>query len=276
MSLKQKIIEIIQDTYYPENVASTADLILDEIEKETAASGAVELREAFERWIKSYGFPIDRHLSIYKNTHTAMCWNAWQASRKSAALARPVAEEPAAPVEGEGRGRIAVAVQTMKTSKGADYYVSVACGDRSCTPHMFLDRYKAEYEVAHWQWIFGQRAEEPYILDYSEETYPNLYPKMEPSAAAPKANGVGTGGEDKERLDWLEQAALKSRTGISFDHIPSVEGEASGWRFMRRFFIGEARKSLRAAIDAARGEVEQMQRREAAPTPSQGNDEGVR
>jgi hypothetical protein len=58
--------------------------------------------------------------------------------------------------------------------------------------------------------------------------------------------------EDKDRLDWLEEQAKKSHTGISFDWIPSVEGEPSGFRFMRRFFIGEARQTLRAAIDSAR------------------------
>jgi hypothetical protein len=56
---------------------------------------------------------------------------------------------------------------------------------------------------------------------------------------------------DTERLDWLEKQSRKSSTGISFDHIPAVEGERSGWRFMRRFFIGEQKPSLRAAIDAA-------------------------
>jgi hypothetical protein len=56
---------------------------------------------------------------------------------------------------------------------------------------------------------------------------------------------------DAERLDWLEHAARKSYTGISFDWIPSVEGEPSGFRFMRRHFIGDAAKSLRAAIDRA-------------------------
>ena len=81
--------------------------------------------------------------------------------------------------------------------------------------------------------------------------------------------GEGEAREDKDRLDWLEQAARRSRTGISFDYIPSVEGAPSGWRFMRRFFIGEARKSLRSAIDAARGEVDQMQRKEAA-APTKG------
>lgn len=51
------------------------------------------------------------------------------------------------------------------------------------------------------------------------------------------------------RLDWLEQQARKSRTGISFDWVPTCEGEPSGFRFMRRHFIGEPAKTLRDAID---------------------------
>ena len=57
-----------------------------------------------------------------------------------------------------------------------------------------------------------------------------------------------------EMLDWLEQQALGSRTGISFDWVPSVEGEPSGYRFMRRHFIGEPAKTLRAAIVRAKRE----------------------
>lgn len=56
---------------------------------------------------------------------------------------------------------------------------------------------------------------------------------------------------DAERLDWLEVQAKKSHSGISFDWIPSVEGERSGFRFMRRAFIGEARTTLRSAVDEA-------------------------
>lgn len=55
--------------------------------------------------------------------------------------------------------------------------------------------------------------------------------------------------EDAERIDWLEQQARKSRTGISFDWVPSCDGEPSGFRFMRRHFIGEQAKTLRNAID---------------------------
>lgn len=56
---------------------------------------------------------------------------------------------------------------------------------------------------------------------------------------------------DAEMIDWLEAQARKSPTGISFDWIPSVDGERSGFRFMRRHFIGEQKQSLRAAIRAS-------------------------
>ena len=54
---------------------------------------------------------------------------------------------------------------------------------------------------------------------------------------------------DAERLEWLEREARKSRTGISFDWVPTCEGEPSGFRFMRRHFIAEPAKTLRDAID---------------------------
>lgn len=54
---------------------------------------------------------------------------------------------------------------------------------------------------------------------------------------------------DAERLAWLQEQAKKSYTGISFDYVPSVDGEPSGYRFMRRGYIGEPAKTLVAAID---------------------------
>jgi hypothetical protein len=68
---------------------------------------------------------------------------------------------------------------------------------------------------------------------------------------------------DAELLDWLEARTRKSATGISFDWVPSVEGEPSGFRFMRRHCIGDARMSLRAAIVAAMSEAEMRERIEA-------------
>lgn len=56
---------------------------------------------------------------------------------------------------------------------------------------------------------------------------------------------------DSERLDFLEQWARKSPTGVSLDWSPAVEGERSGFRFMRHHNIGEPKDSVRSAIDAA-------------------------
>ena len=56
---------------------------------------------------------------------------------------------------------------------------------------------------------------------------------------------------DTERLAFLEHMARKSPSGISFDWIPSVGGEQSGFRFMRRHHIGEPCKTVREAIDRA-------------------------
>jgi hypothetical protein len=54
---------------------------------------------------------------------------------------------------------------------------------------------------------------------------------------------------DSQRLDWLEKQVKKSRTGISFDWVPSVEGQGSGWRYMHHHYIGDVKSSLRDAID---------------------------
>lgn len=60
---------------------------------------------------------------------------------------------------------------------------------------------------------------------------------------------------DSDLLDWLEQQAKQSPTGISFDWVPSVDGEPSGFRFMRRYFIGDQAVNLRQAIAFARREL---------------------
>lgn len=60
---------------------------------------------------------------------------------------------------------------------------------------------------------------------------------------------------DAELLDWIEEQARKSPTGISFDWVRHAEEGAvleQGYRFMRRHFLGERKATLRAAIQAAR------------------------
>lgn len=71
------------------------------------------------------------------------------------------------------------------------------------------------------------------------------------AAAAPMASQDSELADLRGKFEWLEAEAKKSRTGISFDWVPSMEGEPSGWRFMRQHFIGEAGKSLVSAINKA-------------------------
>lgn len=62
-----------------------------------------------------------------------------------------------------------VTVQEMKTSAGSDYFVHIRVGERTVTPHVFKERFKAEYEVDHWKWIFGQ-GEEPDLMKYGKDS----------------------------------------------------------------------------------------------------------
>lgn len=68
----------------------------------------------------------------------------------------------------ERERNITCSVSEMKTSAGADYFVSIKCDGREITPHMFKERWKAEYEVAEWKWLFGQ-GEKPDLMAYGPE-----------------------------------------------------------------------------------------------------------
>lgn len=62
---------------------------------------------------------------------------------------------------------------------------------------------------------------------------------------------------DSERLDWLEGLVRKAYVyGASFDFAKSCEGEQGGYRFMTRQRLDARQPTLRAAIDAAKGEGE--------------------
>jgi hypothetical protein len=68
---------------------------------------------------------------------------------------------------------ITVEVMKMKKSEGADYFVKIDCDGRSVTPHVFSERWKAEYEVHHYKWVFGLSDTQPEFSDYNETTHPN-------------------------------------------------------------------------------------------------------
>lgn len=56
---------------------------------------------------------------------------------------------------------------------------------------------------------------------------------------------------DRERLDFIERKARESRTGVSFDWVPSVEGDPRGYRMMWRGVLHNQARDIRAAIDEA-------------------------
>lgn len=73
----------------------------------------------------------------------------------------------------ESSNQISVDVLRMDTTRGPDFFVRIKCGDRSVTPHVFRERFKCEYEVAHYSWVFGLRPDEPDLMAYDEVSHPN-------------------------------------------------------------------------------------------------------
>lgn len=70
-------------------------------------------------------------------------------------------------------GGVECFVREMRTSKGSEFFVVVKLGDRELTPHMYTERWKAEYDVASWQHLLCG-APEPDLLAYgpSEDSAP--------------------------------------------------------------------------------------------------------
>jgi len=71
--------------------------------------------------------------------------------------------------------------------------------------------------------------------------------------ASPEAQALS---KDAERLDWIENQAKESRSGISIDWRSAYSEESrilepKGWRVMRHRFLGDRKPSIREAIDAA-------------------------
>lgn len=57
--------------------------------------------------------------------------------------------------------------------------------------------------------------------------------------------------KDTERLNFIEERARRSRTGVSFDFARPLEGEAGGIRFMHFRVLYGRKKDIRGAIDEA-------------------------
>jgi hypothetical protein len=66
-----------------------------------------------------------------------------------------------------------VSIQPMALSHGrTDYFVSIRCGDREVTPHVFSEEYKAAYHVALYDWLLNGSGEEPDVVDFGPDDWP--------------------------------------------------------------------------------------------------------
>jgi hypothetical protein len=69
---------------------------------------------------------------------------------------------------------ITVQVKRVRLSGNrTDYFVEIQCGERSTTPYVFRERFKAEYETDCFAWVFGLRSDKPDLSTYDEKSYPN-------------------------------------------------------------------------------------------------------
>ncbi|TPN11669.1 hypothetical protein [Mesorhizobium sp. B2-1-2] len=65
-----------------------------------------------------------------------------------------------------------VSIKPMHLSDDrCDYFVSFKHGSREVTPHVFRERFKAEYHVALYRWLFGH-GDKPAIMDFDEGDWP--------------------------------------------------------------------------------------------------------
>lgn len=97
-----------------------------------------------------------------------------------------------------------VSVREMKVSQRpdgstADFFVSIKVGDREVTPHVFRERFKAEYHVALYDWLLNG-GDEPELMAFREDEWParKLGPELAASPSSP-SSGVRV-----KALEWRE------------------------------------------------------------------------
>ncbi len=60
-------------------------------------------------------------------------------------------------------------IEYKKSDGTSDFFVRIQRNGRELTPYSFPERWKAEYSAAEFQWLFGQREEEPDFEDFDPE-----------------------------------------------------------------------------------------------------------
>lgn len=89
-----------------------------------------------------------------------------------------------------------------------DYFVRIRVGDREITPHVFRERWKAEYEVAEWQWLLNG-GEKPDLMDFGPRSHSEASDAEEVKARRSKAL------DELGELDGQLLASEPSEKGVS-------------------------------------------------------------
>ncbi|MER8941307.1 hypothetical protein NKH82_17630 [Mesorhizobium sp. M0915] len=150
---------------------------------------------------------------------------------------------PAAPV--------AVSIRPMRLSDGqCDYFVSFEHGGREVTPHVFRDRFKAEYHVALYRWLFGQGVE-PDIMEFNKDEWPARTDTEEEKQAFAALVAAPPAQEAVVPESNLRSEIL-SRIAVFRDMEPEEDETWESWYF--------------AAFDMLRGEISSWSITPPAPT----------
>ncbi len=78
-----------------------------------------------------------------------------------------------APVDAGARPIVKIKPMTLSGNR-TDYFVSIQCGDREVTPHVFREEYKAAYHVALYDWLLNGSGEEPDCVEFGPDDWPAL------------------------------------------------------------------------------------------------------
>jgi hypothetical protein len=114
---------------------------------------------------------------------------------------------------------VEVSVKTMGLSDGRfDYYVSLRCDGKEVTPHKFGERFKAEYHVALYDWLFNSKPE-PEIMAFGPEDWPTR--EMPPHPLEAKLR----------EAEWLLREACKHEGAEGFSEYLNKRLDAYEMQF---------------------------------------------
>lgn len=146
-----------------------------------------------------------------------------------------------------GTERPVVSLLPMRLSDGrCDYFVLIKVGDREVTPHVFREKYKADYHIALYDWLLNGGREEPDVMDFNDD---------------PKGEGFGADDHpaqirrtvaetDEALIERMARAAWERTHDGQFDDRNCCD------EFVRQSYIEDMRAALAASPAAPSPAVE--------------------